>query len=84
VPLQGFLEEFQYGLLVARLRHKAFEHLTFVIDGPPKIVPLAVDPLEHLVKMPAPAARSQPSTRRLRISNANKGPNLCHQNRTVS
>src|SRR6056297_1742608 len=50
------LKEFQRGLLVACLRHKAFEHFAFVIDGPPKIMPLAVDLHEDFVQMPTPLA----------------------------
>jgi hypothetical protein len=43
-----------------RQRKWAFEHLAFVIDGPPKIVPLAVDLHENLVKLPPPPARPHP------------------------
>lgn len=60
VPLQRFLQEFQRSLLVARLRHEAFEHLSFVVDGPPKTVPLAVNLHKDLVKVPSPAARPNP------------------------
>jgi hypothetical protein len=52
----GFPKEFQCCLLVARLRHKAFEDFAFVIDGAPSGVPLAVDLHEHLVEMPSPVA----------------------------
>lgn len=57
MPLQSFLQEFQFGLLVARLRHGALVHFTFVISGPPEMVPLAVDLHEYLVKVPPPVAR---------------------------
>ena len=55
-----FLEEFQCSFLVSGLGDKAFHDLTFVIDGAPKVVPLAVDLHENLVEMPLPMARSQP------------------------
>ena len=60
VPLQRFLQEFQCGFLVARLRHKAFEPLALVVDGPPKIVLPTVDLHEDLVKVPVPTARPHP------------------------
>ena len=56
----GILEEFQCRLLVAPLCHKAFQDFAFVIDGPPKIVPLTVDLYEHLVQVPALMARLHP------------------------
>ena len=49
-----FLKEFQGSFLIAHLCDVAVQNLTFMIDGPPKIVFLAVDLHEHLVKMPAP------------------------------
>ena len=51
-----FLEKFQGGLLIARLRHEAFQYLTFVIHSPPQVVPFTVDLHEHLIQMPASAA----------------------------
>jgi len=36
------------------------KHLTFVVDGAPEVVPLAIDLHEHLVEMPPPAARFHP------------------------
>ena len=55
-----FLEKFQCGFLVSGLGHKAFQDLTFVIDGAPEVVPLAVDLHKNLVKVPLPEARSHP------------------------
>ena len=81
VPLQRFLQEFQSCLLVACLCHEAFEHLSFGVDGSPKIVLLAVDLYEHLVQRQR-LDRAQ-ETRRFWISGANIGPNWFHQNRTV-
>ena len=50
-------EDFAYdALAVACPRHVAFQHLSFVIHGPPEIVPLAVDLHEHLVEVPTPSA----------------------------
>ncbi len=50
-----FLWEFQGGFLIACLCDVAFQNFVFMIDGPPKVVPLAVDLHENLVQMPAPA-----------------------------
>ena len=60
VPLQRFLQEFQRGLLVPTLRHETLENLALVIDGPPKVVLLAMDLHKDLVQMPTPMARSHP------------------------
>src|SRR6056297_590952 len=51
-----FLKEFQRCLLVPRLRDEALQHLTFVVDGSPEVVPLAVDLYENLVEVPPPVA----------------------------
>ena len=56
----SFLEEFQCGFLIPGLGHEAFQDLTLVIDGAPKVVPFAIDLHENLVEMPLPMARSQP------------------------
>ncbi len=40
--LHCFPWEFDRGLLVARLGDEAFQHLAFMIDGPPEVVPLTV------------------------------------------
>jgi hypothetical protein len=74
-----------------------FENLTLVIDGPPKVMSLTIDPNENPLRhatMPCratPSSKCQrhlldrmPQTRRFRISAANIGPNRFHQNRTVS
>jgi hypothetical protein len=58
MPLQGFPEEFQCGLLVPPFRDEALEHFAFVVDGAPEIVPFPLDLLEDLVEMPPPMARS--------------------------
>lgn len=55
-----------------------------MIDGPPKVVPLAVDLHEHLVQMPPPVVGAIPSTRCFRISAATLGPKRFHRNPTVS
>ena len=41
--LDGFIEKFQRSFLVPRLRHEAFQHLAFMVDGPPQVMPLAID-----------------------------------------
>ena len=79
-----FSEEFQGSPLVPSLGDEALQHLAFVIDSPPEVVPLAVDPDEHLVEVPLPIARFPPWIRRFRISAAKIGPDRCHQKRTVS
>ena len=35
---------------------EALEHLAFMIDGTPEVVPLTVNLHEHLVEMPSPVA----------------------------
>jgi hypothetical protein len=40
--------------LVFGLAGEGFQHFAFVIDGPPKIVHLAVDLHEDLIQMPSP------------------------------
>ena len=64
--------------------HKAFEHFALVVDGPPQVMLLAVDLHENLVQVPPQWLDRIPETRRFRISAANIGPNLFHQNLTVS
>ncbi len=54
VALQRFPYEFQRGLLVARLRHEAFEHLALVIDRAPKAMSFTVDLRENLIEMLSP------------------------------
>ena len=56
VPLHGFLEEFQRGITVPRLRHQAFQYLTFVIGGPPEIMCHPIDLHVDRVQVPAPSA----------------------------
>ena len=50
--------KFQSSLLVPGPGNGAFEHFAFVIDGSPEVVLFAIDLHEHLVEVPAPAARS--------------------------
>ncbi len=54
MPLHQFSQHFQCSAFVSSLRDNALKHLAFVIDGPPKIVPLTVDLHENLVDMPLP------------------------------
>jgi hypothetical protein len=60
LSLQRSLQEFQRGLLVARLCHEAFEHPALVVNGPSLVVLLAIDLHEDLIKVPALAAESHP------------------------
>lgn len=52
-----FSYEFQRCPLVTLLGDVAFQHLAFVVHGPPKIVLFAGDLHEDLVQMPPPLAR---------------------------
>ncbi len=54
VPLHQFLEEFQCCGFVSTLRNDGLKHLTFVINGPPKIMPLAIHFHKDLVHVPLP------------------------------
>ncbi len=47
-------DKLQRCLAIPTLCGKDFEHLAFVIDGPPEVMCFTVDPHEHLVQMPAP------------------------------
>ena len=57
MPPQGFLQELQRGLLVTRLLHEAFVHLTFVVDGASEVVMVSVDLHKDLVEGPPPVAQ---------------------------
>ncbi len=54
VSLHQFPEEFQCCGFVSALRDDCFEHLSFVIDGTPKIMPLAIHLHEYFVHVPLP------------------------------
>ncbi len=54
VPLHHFLEEFQRYSFVSAFGDNGFQHLTFVINSPPKIMPLAIHLHENLVHVPLP------------------------------
>ncbi len=54
VPLHQFSEEFQCCGFVSAFRDDCFQHLSFVIDGAPKIMPLAIHLHENLVHVPLP------------------------------
>ena len=58
VPLHGFLQEFQSSGFVALLVGIEFEHFAFVVDSPPKIVPLSSYLHEDLVQVPLPLRTS--------------------------
>ena len=80
-----FLRNFKAAFLSRVFVTKLSKNLAFVIDGAPEIVPLAVDLHEDLRRDAiASGSISYPSIRLFRISEANMGPNLCHQYRTVS
>ena len=54
VLLHQFLEEFQCCSFVSAFGGSGFQHLTFVINSPPKIMPLAIHLHENLVNVPLP------------------------------
>ena len=54
VTLHRFLQEFQCGLAITFLRHECLKNFTLMIDSPPQIMSLAIDPNEDLVQMPFP------------------------------
>ena len=45
-------EELLGSTLVPAALHEDIQYVTFLIDCPPQVVPLPVDPQEHLVKVP--------------------------------
>src|SRR5919106_3490799 len=55
VALHRALQERQGCLAIPAFRGKHLQHLAFVINSPPEIVRLAIDPNEHLVQVPTPA-----------------------------
>lgn len=85
VALHRLLDELQRRGLVAGGVHEGFQPLSLVIDGGPQVAQLAVESHVDLVEMPTPMVSARMcSTRFLRISPANIGPNRFHQSRTVS
>ena len=50
--LRCFSEEFQCRFAIPALGDIAFKHLTFMINGPPQVVSLAVDRQKNFVQMP--------------------------------
>ena len=78
-----FLKEFQCGLLVACLRDKAFEDFALMINGTPKIVPLAVNFHEHLIQMPAPHTKFNTGNPPFSDLRGKHWTKRCHQNLTA-
>ena len=54
IPLHGFPKEPKCRLLITGFRNKTFQHLTFMIDSPPEIVPNTIDLHEDLIQVPLP------------------------------
>lgn len=52
MSLHRFLQEFQCCLLIACLGDDAFQHLTLVIDGAPKVVGHPIDLDENFIQVP--------------------------------
>ena len=85
VALHCFSEKFQCCVAVSALGYITFKHLTFVINGSPKVMRLSADLYKNLIRCHCQFEYDRIQlTRFLRISAANIGPNLFHQNRTVS
>jgi hypothetical protein len=57
VAFQGFPQKFQSRRFVPGLCDERFQYLALVINRTPQIMPLAVDPDEHLVEVPLPVAK---------------------------
>ena len=85
ISAHQFSKHFQWSTFVSSRRDDAFQNLAFVIDGSPKIVAFAVELHENLVDVHCHREKARNCwMRRLRISDANIGPNrFCH-NRMVS
>jgi len=49
----AFLDEFQRCGFVSGLGHIEFQELALMVDGPPQVLLVAVDPDEHLIQVPA-------------------------------
>ena len=47
-------DKLERSLAVPPFRRKNLEHLAFVINGPPQVVGLAIDPHEDCVEVPVP------------------------------
>jgi hypothetical protein len=54
VAFHRFPLEFQRCFTISPLRNLGFQHFTFVINGPPKVMHLSVDLYENLIQMPLP------------------------------
>jgi len=54
VTLHRTLQKLKRSPAIPAFRRKSLEHLAFVIDSAPEVMRLAVDPHEHLVRVPAP------------------------------
>ena len=84
MALHRLLHEGQCCSFIAGFRDEALEDFSFVIDGAPEVVRLAVDLHVHLIEMPAAVPTPRIAfTRCPRILPANIGPNLVHQYLTV-
>jgi hypothetical protein len=53
----AFFRNFKTRCFIALFRQKGFEDLALVINRTPQIMPLAVDPDEHLIEVPAPVMK---------------------------
>jgi hypothetical protein len=79
LPLEEFAEEPLGGLGVPARLDQDVEDVAVPVDGPPQLLPTAVDRQEHLVEMPLVAGSGWAAGRQ-----AYSGPNLAHHCRIVS
>jgi hypothetical protein len=79
-PLQQPFEEARGRCGIAPVLDKNVEHDAVLVDGPPKVTKLTVDPDEHLIQVPGVSGLE----RRRRSRLANSGPNFLHQRRMLS
>lgn len=54
ISLHGFLQKLQGSAAIAPLSYEGFKNFTFVINGSPKIMDLAIDPHENFFQVPSP------------------------------
>jgi hypothetical protein len=54
IPLHRTLQKLESSLATPAFRDEYLKHFAFVINRPPEVMSLAVDPHKHLVQVPAP------------------------------
>ena len=90
--LQRLAKKLQCRPFVPLFRNIALQYLTLMVDSAPEIMRLAIDVRYAALRVTNISSRCQRQCRKpfilearcRRMSEANNGPNLFHQNRTVS